>query len=60
VGSAVLEFAAQHSYQTPVVVEGVDDAFVPHGKSSTLLQEIGLDSGNVVKKLTLLLNKIKG
>jgi len=60
VGSAVLEFAAQHSYQTPVVVEGVDDAFVPHGKSSTLLQEIGLDSGNVAKKLTLLLNKIKG
>ena len=60
VGSAVLEFAAQHAYSIPINTEGIDDRFVSHGKTFDLLNEIGLDVETISNKLNLLLNKLSG
>jgi 1-deoxy-D-xylulose-5-phosphate synthase len=60
VGTAVLEFAAEYGYRTPLFFEGVEDVFVPHGKSADLLKELELDAEAIQKKLRLLLNKMKG
>ena len=60
VGSAVLEFAAQHGYSIPINTEGIDDRFVSHGKTFDLLNEIGLDVETISNKLNLLLNKLAG
>ena len=60
VGTAVLEFAAEYGYRTPLFLEGVEDVFVPHGKSADLLKELELDAEAIQKKLRLLLNKMKG
>ena len=60
VGSAVLEFAAQHRYSIPINTEGIDDQFVSHGKTFDLLNEIGLDVETISNKLNLLLNKLSG
>ena len=60
VGSAVLEFAAQHRYSIPINTEGIDDQFVSHGKTFDLLNEIGLDAETISNKLNLLLNKLSG
>ena len=60
VGSAVLEFAAQHGYSIPINTEGIDDRFVSHGKTFDLLNEIGLDAETISNKLNLLLNKVSG
>lgn len=60
VGSAILEFASQHQYQTPIHLEGIADSFVTHGKTEKLIQEVGLDVNSITKKLELLLNKLPG
>ena len=60
VGSAILEFAAQHNYHVPVKLEGVSDVFVSHGKTEDIMKEIGLDVQTIKNKLQLLLNKILG
>ena len=60
VGSAVLEFAAQHAYSIPINTEGIDDRFVSHGKTFDLLNEIGLDVETISNKLNLLLNNLSG
>ena len=60
VGSAVLEFAAQHGYSIPINTEGIDDQFVSHGNTFDLLNEIGLDAKTISNKLNLLLNKVSG
>ena len=60
VGSAVLEFAAQHGYSIPINTEGIEDRFVSHCKTFDLLNEIGLDVETISNKLNLLLNKLSG
>ncbi len=60
VGSAILEFAAEREYHIPIILEGVDDQFVPHGKIADLMSEVGLDKKSIKNKLQLLLNKIMG
>ena len=60
VGTAVLEFATENGYRTPLFLEGVEDVFVPHGKSADLIKELELDAETIQKKLRLLLNKMKG
>jgi len=59
-GSALLEFASLHQYKITVIVEGVSDNFVAHGKPADLLAEVGLDEVSISKKLDLLLNNILG
>ena len=58
VGSAILEFSSKYNYKIPVILEGVSDVFVSHGKSSNLMNEIGLDTKGIKKKLSLFLNKM--
>ena len=38
-GSAVAEFATQHSYTTPLKIITLPDCFIPHGKIETLKEE---------------------
>ncbi len=51
-GSAVLEFLEQQElYDLPVLRLGIPDAFIPHGKRQTLLQELGLDAAGIAAKV---------
>lgn len=55
VGSAVLEFMADHEYQTKLVRLGIPDAIVEHGEQAELWKICGYDSLSIVqevKKLT--------
>lgn len=60
-GSAVLEFAHDHSYENIVIDRmGVPDYFVEHGAVEQLLEEIGMTPENVVNKVSNLLpEKVK-
>ena len=42
-GSAVLEFAAANGYTNKIKIKGVPDAFIEHGTTKELEQQIGLD-----------------
>lgn len=49
-GSAILEFAAQHNYNTPVKIIGVPDHFIDQGKVSTLHDKYKLSVSALEKK----------
>lgn len=59
VGSAVLEFAAAHSYSIPIELEGIPDKFISHGASKKLFNILGLDAQGICRKLNSLSNKNK-
>jgi len=42
-GSAVLEFASEHNYQTPIKILGVPDRFIEQGSIEELHKECGID-----------------
>ncbi|MGB1371249.1 MAG: transketolase C-terminal domain-containing protein, partial [Flavobacteriaceae bacterium] len=42
-GSAVLEFAAENGYTNKIKIKGVPDAFIEHGTTDELQQQLGLD-----------------
>ena len=42
-GSAILEFAAANGYTNKIKIKGVPDAFIEHGTTKELEQQIGLD-----------------
>ncbi|NJX16735.1 1-deoxy-D-xylulose-5-phosphate synthase [Tamlana crocina] len=46
-GSAILEFAAQHSYNNTVKVLGIPDTFIEHGSTAELQQAVGLDTNSL-------------
>ncbi len=48
-GSAVLEFASKHGYNTPIRVLGVPNRFIEHGTIEELQHNIGLDATNISK-----------
>ena len=51
-GSAVLEFFnEQQTTDAKVLRIGIDDAFVPHGKTDLLKEISGLDSATIAKKI---------
>lgn len=50
-GSAILEFAAKHSYETPVDVLGVPDIFIEHGKVEELQDIAGISVKSIKEKL---------
>lgn len=57
-GSAVLEFAHDHGYYQSVIDRmGIPDQFIEHGDVQALLEEIGLTSDEVVKRLMILAHK---
>ncbi len=47
-GSAILEFASKHLYNTPIHCLGIPDAFVQHGSVSELHSSTGLDMESLV------------
>ncbi len=48
-GSAVLEFMADHEYTPPVERIGVPDAFIQHGTIAQLYQLCGMDEDSISK-----------
>jgi 1-deoxy-D-xylulose-5-phosphate synthase len=50
-GSAVLEFMAEHGYQSKVTIMGIPDRLVEHGTPKELYKEIGLDAESIVAKI---------
>lgn len=50
-GSAVLEFMADHGYGAKVVRLGVPDRFVEHGTQAELYRECGYDAAGILKVL---------
>lgn len=50
-GSAVLEFMADHNYKPRVVRLGIRDQFVEHGSQAELYHMLGLDETGIAKTL---------
>jgi 1-deoxy-D-xylulose-5-phosphate synthase len=49
VGSAILEFMADHGYQTHVKRLGIPDSFIEHGSQDELYTECGYNTDGIVK-----------
>jgi len=58
-GSAVLEFMADHGYQAPVKRLGIPDRFVTSAKPEELYAECGFDVDGIVKTVRALLFPVK-
>ena len=51
-GEGVLEVLARRGISVPVTLLGIDDSFVPHGKPSQLLADLGIDAKGIAAALT--------
>ena len=54
-GSAILEFANEHSYKATIKILGVPDTFIHHGKIEELYERCGLSSSKIKDHLLTLL-----
>jgi 1-deoxy-D-xylulose-5-phosphate synthase len=54
-GSAVLEFMAQHGYKNDLQMLGMPDHIIEHGEQDELYQECGYDADSMVKAACTLL-----
>ena len=54
-GSAIIEFAQEHNYQTKVKRLGVPDQFIAHGSTEELFETIGLSEEAITKTINTLL-----
>jgi len=52
-GSAILEFASTNEYKSDINVLGIPDVFVHHGKTSELLNKVGLDTKSLHKLFSI-------
>jgi 1-deoxy-D-xylulose-5-phosphate synthase len=50
-GSAILEFASAHNYLSNIIVKGIPDEFVKHGKSSELKIISHLDEDSIMNTI---------
>jgi 1-deoxy-D-xylulose-5-phosphate synthase len=50
-GSAIIEFAAENNYATPIKVLGIPDVFVEHGTVEELQKICGIDVESIMKLL---------
>ena len=50
-GSAILEFAAAHQYHKKVVLKGIQDSFIEHGKTQELRGITQLDEDSIFKTI---------
>ncbi|HEX4886620.1 MAG TPA: 1-deoxy-D-xylulose-5-phosphate synthase [Luteibaculaceae bacterium] len=55
-GSAVVEFMAEHGYQAKVVRLGIPDRWVEHGTQAELYKECGFDPASIAAQATALVN----
>ncbi len=56
-GSAILEFMAEHNYQAEVHIMGIPDRLVEHGTPKQLYAEIGIDSAGIANTVRKILAK---
>ena len=54
-GSAVLEFMADHDYHAQLIRLGIPDRFINHGTQEELQAECGFDAESIIKTVFLLL-----
>jgi 1-deoxy-D-xylulose-5-phosphate synthase len=54
-GSAILEFMAEHGYQSKITIMGIPDRLVEHGTPKELYREIGLDAEGIATKIRSLM-----
>jgi len=57
-GSAVLEFMADHGYSIPVKRLGIPDAFIEHGTQDELYTECGFDVNGIIEAVLGLTEKV--
>ena len=50
-GSSVLEWAAIHGINTPIIPLAVEDRFIQHGDHKHLLEEVGLDDAGIAASI---------
>jgi 1-deoxy-D-xylulose-5-phosphate synthase len=55
-GSAIMEFAADHSYHADICRLGVPDGFVAHGTISELQRECGFDANSIYNTAINIIN----
>ena len=59
-GSAVLEFMADHGYQAQVKRLGIPDRWIEHGSQNELYTECGFDDAAVVAAVKEMVQEQKG
>jgi len=55
-GSAVLEFMADHQYQSQLTRIGLPDRFIDHGTTDELFRDLGLDQQGIYKSVKSIIN----
>ncbi|MGY5355491.1 1-deoxy-D-xylulose-5-phosphate synthase [Wenyingzhuangia sp. IMCC45467] len=50
-GSAILEFAAKHEYQSRIVIKGIPDYFIEHGKTQELKAIANIDEASILNTI---------
>lgn len=57
-GSAVTEFASQYNFKNDIMIHGIPDKFIEHGKPEELLEELHLDAKGIADTVkAFLINK---
>ena len=56
-GSAILEFANENHYMTPIDILGIDDKFIEHGTIGELQEMVGIDDTAIKKHINKILNE---
>ena len=55
-GSAILEFANENAYKTPIEVLGIEDNFVEHGTIEELHELTGIDAKSIKRHINKIIN----
>lgn len=58
-GSAVLEVLSQEMVCTPTLVLGIEDRFIEHGDTKTLLAECGLDEDGMLERIRKAIERVE-
>lgn len=48
-GSAISEFAAQHNFKNDILMHGIPDRFIEHGKPEELYEELKMDAKGIAE-----------
>ena len=56
-GSAILEFMADHNYQAKVIRLGIPDRYIQHGTQSQLYKECGYDKSGMISSAEKIIGK---
>lgn len=57
-GSAVVEFASQYNFKNDIMIHGIPDKFIEHGKPEELLEDLNLDAKGIADTVkAFLVNK---